>query len=302
MRDVWRLDYRAHDAFVAPARAKPHAWRILFGIVLVAAFFLMLSQMIFGTVLQLVGPDVAADIQSDGSMGQTAGSALFFLLQLGLLGVSAGIVCIVLHSRPPVTLFGSLPLAMRQFVAVSVVLVVIVAALWVLPPYDAGGPLEQNMSVSRWLLLLPLGLVAVLIQAGAEEVLFRGYLQQQMAARFRSPLVWMVVPSAIFGALHYLPESAGSNALTIAIFAGIFGLITSDLTARSGTLGPAIALHFFNNVQAILLTSLPNDMSGLALYVLPFGMDDQAMMAAWLPVDLGWMLVAWLGARLAIRV
>lgn len=299
---VWRFDYRAHAAFVAPALNKAQLWRIPFGIVLIAAFFLALSQMIFGTVLNLLGPDLSAEIQSDGPLGLTAGSVLFFLLQLGMLGLSAALVCVVLHNRAPGTLIGSRSLAVRQFAAVSFMLVLVIAALWVLPPYGFGGEMERNMSVGRWLLLLPFGLVAIMIQVGAEEVLFRGYLQQQFAARFSSPFVWMFVPSAIFGALHYAPESAGSNAFTIALFAGIFGLVAADLTARSGTLGPAIAVHFFNNVQAILLTSPPDEMSGLALYLLPFGIADEAAMAAWLPVDLGWMLVAWLAARLAIRV
>ncbi|WP_299684052.1 CPBP family intramembrane glutamic endopeptidase [uncultured Tateyamaria sp.] len=298
---IWRLDYTAHATFVAPARAKAQAWRIPFGIVLVAAFFLMLSQMVFGTAINLMGPELAREIQSDGPLGLTAGAVLFFLLQLGLLGVAAAMVCVVLHRRRPMTLIGAPGPALRQFVAVSVVLALVVAALWVLPPYDIGGPLERNMALGRWLVLLPFGLVAVLIQVSAEEVLFRGYLQQQFAARFSSPFVWMFIPSAIFGALHYVPESAGSNAFTIALFAGVFGLVTADLTARAGTLGPAIAVHFSNNVQAILLTSPPDDMSGLALYLLPFGMGDEAQMAAWLPVDLGWMLVAWLAARLAIR-
>ncbi|MEM7632171.1 MAG: CPBP family intramembrane glutamic endopeptidase [Pseudomonadota bacterium] len=299
--NLWRLNYAAHDAFVAPARAKAQMWRIPFGIVLVAAFFLALSQMVFGTVLNLVGPGLAAEIQTDGPLGLTAGSVIFFLLQLGLLGVSSALVCVVLHGRGPMTLIGAPGLALRQFTSVSVVLIAVIAALWILPPYDFGGPLERNMALGRWLVLLPIGLAAVLIQVSAEEVLFRGYLQQQFAARFSSPFLWMFVPSAIFGALHYMPESAGSNAVTIAIFAGVFGLITADLTARAGTLGPAIAVHFFNNVQPILISSAPDEMSGLALYVLPFGLSDEEMLAEWLPVDMGWMLVAWLAARLAIR-
>ena len=298
---IWQLNYAAHEGFVDPARVKGQLWRIPFGIVLIAAFFLTLSQMVFGTVLNLLGPGFAEEIHGDGPAGLTAGSVLFILLQLGLLGVSAGIVCVVLHNRRPMSLIGAPGLAVRQFSAVSFLLVLVIAALWVLPPYDYGGPLERNMALGRWLLLLPFGIVAVLIQVSGEELLFRGYLQQQLAARFASPFMWMFLPSALFGALHYLPQSAGSNAVTIAVFSGVFGLITADLTARAGTLGPAIAVHFFNNLQAILLTSPPDEMSGLALYVLPFGMGDEAQMAAWLPVDLGWMIVAWLAARLAIR-
>jgi len=298
---IWHLNYAAHERFVAPARDRAQLWRLPFGIMLVAAFFLALSQMVFRPLLAIFGPGVVEEFQSDGPLGLTAGSVISVLLQLGLLGVAAGLVCVVLHNRKPLTLIGAPGLAARQFAAVAVVLAILVAVLVVLPPYDFGGPLERNMSLGRWLILLPIGLMAVLIQVSAEEVVFRGYLQQQLAARFSSPFLWMFLPSALFGALHYVPESAGSNAMTIAIFAGVFGLITADLTARAGTLGPAIGVHFFNNVQAILLASPPDEMSGLALYVLPFGMADEAQLAAWLPVDFGWMLVAWLAARLAIR-
>ena len=75
----------------------------------------------------------------------------------------------------------------------------------------------------------------------------------------------------------------------------------ADLTARAGTLGPAIAVHFVNNVTAILIVSMPDNLSGLALYLSPFSLADTEAVRAWLPVDFGFMLVSWLTARLAIR-
>ena len=75
----------------------------------------------------------------------------------------------------------------------------------------------------------------------------------------------------------------------------------ADLTARAGTLGPAIAVHFVNNASPFLLVSLPDDLSGLSLYLGSFSMGDEAMMRAWLPVDFAFMIVSWLTARLAIR-
>mgnify|MGYP001794468694 CR=1 FL=1 len=298
---IWRFDYAPHAAFVAPAIPKGQLWRLLIGIVLIAAFFLALSQMLVNTVMSLAGGNGPSFADPEAPVGQSPGEVLLLLAQLGLLGVSAGLVCIVAHNRAPTTLVGPRTKAIGQFTAVLFVLVLIVLALLLLPPYGFDEPMQRNMGLATWLLLLPVGLIAVLIQVSAEELLFRGYLQQQLAALSTSPFVWMILPSAIFGALHYTPSSAGSNAMTIAVLAGVFGLITADLTGRSGTLGPAIALHFINNVQAILITSPPDEMSGLALYVLPFGLGDEAKMAQWLPVDLGWMLVAWLGARLAIR-
>ena len=157
------------------------------------------------------------------------------------------------------------------------------------------------MPFGRWAALLPLSLAALLIQVSAEEILFRGYLQQQLAARFDSPLIWMLVPSVLFAAGHYVPSEAGENALMIALWAAVFGCLMADLTARAGTLGPAIAVHLANNVVAILLISVTDSMNGLALYVSVEATSDPALVRAWLPVDFAMMLVSWLAARLALR-
>jgi len=298
---VWSFDYRPHARFVAPARGAAQIWRLCFGLVLAAGFFLVLTQLFFGTLFQVIEPGAVDAIIADANTGQTPGGMLIILLQLGLLAAAAALVVIMVHKRRPMTLIGEPGLAWRQFVIVVLAMVILTAVVWILPPYDVGAPLERNMSAGRWLLLLPFALIAVLIQSGAEEIFFRGYIQQQLAARFQSPLIWMIVPAALFGIGHYLPDSAGSNAWTIVIWASVFGILMADLTARSGTLGPAIAVHFVNNISAMLLVSVPDDMSGLALYVLPFGLSDEAQMAAWLPVDFGFMLVSWLVARLAIR-
>ena len=141
----------------------------------------------------------------------------------------------------------------------------------------------------------------LLIQAGTEELLFRGYIQQALAARFSSPLVWMVLPSALFALGHYLPAEAGQNALPIALWSGIFGVLMADLTARAGTLGPAIAVHLVNNVSALLIVSLPDTLSGLSLFTVPYSMSDAEALRGWLAIDFATMFVCWLAARLALR-
>ncbi|MFC3118697.1 type II CAAX prenyl endopeptidase Rce1 family protein [Jhaorihella thermophila] len=65
--------------------------------------------------------------------------------------------------------------------------------------------------------------------------------------------MWAVVPSVLFAAGHYVPAEAGPNAPLVAAWAGLFGLLMADLTARAGTLGPAIAVHMFNNITSLLL-------------------------------------------------
>jgi membrane protease YdiL (CAAX protease family) len=110
-----------------------------------------------------------------------------------------------------------------------------------------------NIELSLWLSFLPLALVGVLIQTGAEEVLFRGYMQQQLAARFSSPMMWMVLPSAIFAALHYQPEIMGDNTWLMMAAVFVFAVLAADLTAVTGNIGAAWAMHFVNNALAILV-------------------------------------------------
>ena len=80
-----------------------------------------------------------------------------------------------------------------------------------------------------------------------------------------------------------------------------FGILMADLTARAGTLGPAIAVHFVNNIVALLILGSPSGLYGLALYLLPYELSDVTALRPWLLVDCATTLVLWLVARLAIR-
>lgn len=291
--------YHLHEAFVAPARKHPAFWRFAAGMVLAVFVYVSLSQIFFQTIQGLCAarPQLMRDLNAG-----TSPLAMYILLSSFMfMAVGAGISARLLHDRAFVTLLGPLPLLRRDFRMVSLAVLSVMALVFLLPPWDMGGDFVPNLPFATWLVLLLPSLFFVLLQVSAEEIVFRGYVQQQLAARFRSPLIWMVLPSVLFALGHYLPDTAGDNALMIAIWAGVFGLLMADLTARSGSLGPAIAVHLWNNVSAMVFVSLPDELSGLALYLTPFGMEDTAALRAWLPVDFAMMFVFWLAARLAIR-
>lgn len=292
--------YQMHEAFVSPARAYPQLWRLVVGLVLAAAGYLVLNQMFFQTIFGMMVTGQGSLLREVQS-GSTPVGMYLLLFTFSFMTFAVGISARLLHKRRFDSLFGSVAQCWQDFRAVSAMMILLLVVVFVLPPWGMEAPLVPNMSLGTWVMLLAPSLVFVLIQTSAEEIVFRGYIQQQLAARFRSPLVWMALPAVLFALGHYLPDTAGENALMIAVWAGMFGILMSDLTARAGTLGPAIAVHFWNNVSAILVVSLPDDLSGLALYLTPFGMEDAAALAAWLPVDFAMMIVLWLGARLAIR-
>lgn len=297
-----RPAYPALQTWIAPARARAELWRLVVGMVLIAAVYLMLNT---GLVRVLVGisPELARDVLGTGGTGQgsTPQSLLVILFSFVLMGASVAVALRVAHQRSLWTVLGPAGLVRSQFTTVLVLLALVGLVLLVMPPYGMGVELVQPRPFASWLALLPLGLAAVLVQTGAEEILFRGYIQQQLAARFRSPLVWMVLPSLLFALGHYMPAQAGENALLVAAWSGVFGILMADLTARAGSLGPAIAVHFANNAAALLFVSLPDSLSGLALFVLPVSMSDTEFVRDWLLLDFVTMLVFWLAARLALR-
>ncbi|MDW3223801.1 MAG: type II CAAX endopeptidase family protein [Paracoccaceae bacterium] len=292
--------YRPHEQLLNPVRETAQVWRLIIGLIIASGVYLICNQTMFRTLYTWQGNNAPAF--SEVLVAGSTPLAMFILLaSFGFMILGVAIALRVAHKRGFADVFGDRATCFAQMRAVLAILLLINLVVWILPPWDMGAPLVSNMNLGTWLILLPISLTAVLIQVSAEEVLFRGYIQQQLAARFSSPLIWMLVPAVLFGFGHYMPEEAGPNATAIAIWAVVFGILMADLTARAGTLGPAIIVHFINNVVAILIISMPDNLSGLALYLSPFSMGDSDAVRAWLPVDFGFMIVSWLAARLAIR-
>ncbi|MFX0545163.1 CPBP family intramembrane glutamic endopeptidase [Roseovarius sp. S1116L3] len=295
------MRYSGYAPLVTPARQSAAIWRLLLGIVLTTAVFLALSLGYGWLITQFLPPQTWGPDGLGIEEATTPGGALVNLYAFGMLILALVVVLPVVHKRGFATLIGPGGLALRQAGRVSLYLLGVYVAASLIQSLDVI-PLEAGLPFERWLPLLPLTLLGLLIQTGAEELLFRGYLQSQLAARFRHPAVWITVPAGLFGLLHYQPGLMGDASWVIVIWAILFGLAAADLTARSGTLGPAIALHLINNFGAIAIAAPSGYFDGLALATYPFGPDDTALMLQWMPVDLGILLCSYLAARLALRV
>lgn len=292
--------YAPHQIFLAPARARAELWRLAIGILMGAAIFIGLQSASVAIVNVLLPPDDLMTLETEMALGNTQMGGVLLLGRFILLIIALAAVVHQLHGRNPLTLLGPLPLAKTQFLRVLAAVSALLVVIWILPPSETIFPISPNVPFFDWLRFLPLALIALLIQVGAEELLLRGYLQQQLGARFRHPLVWMVLPSILFGLLHYQPDMPSIAWVSVG-WATIFGLVAADLTARSGTLGPAIALHLANNAVAILFVSSEDFLTGLALYRMPVALDDPAQLWPYLLIDLAIMAVSWLVARLALR-
>ncbi len=294
------MRYDAHDSLVAPARATARLPYLIGGTALATLLFLGLSYS-YAQILQRVFPsDVWARISPSIENATSPVGVLINLFIFAMLIIALAVTLRVVHKRRFLSLVGALGPATRQFRRALVAMLVLYVVIMMLPLPESMEP-EPNLAFGTWLKFLPLALVGLFIQVFAEEVVFRGYLQSQLAARFASPLIWIGLPSIGFALLHFDPASFGTNAWAVVLWAGAFGIAAGDLTARFGTLGPATALHFINNFGAILITAPQGQFDGLALYSYPFSVEDGAAFWAFMPIDMMILACGWLAIRLALR-
>ncbi len=225
---------------------------------------------------------------------------LVMLYSFAGLALAAMTAVRLVHGRSAATLFGPDARAtwrnFRRVVGPLLVLQFLIASLALTDPM-----VQPGLSVAAFLGYLPFSIPGLLIQTGAEELLFRGYLQQQLAARFRSPLIWMGLPSALFAWGHYAPDEFGSDALVLVLWAFVFGCFAADLTARTGNLGAALAFHAANNASAMFFVALDGNLDGLALWSLHIDFMGDLIAPVVLVTDFLVMFCAWLLTRLILR-
>ncbi|XWN33046.1 MAG: type II CAAX endopeptidase family protein [Devosia sp.] len=277
------------ERFVAPARAKSEAWRVLVGVIIIA-LIPFIAAFMFGFMVERLINALVTPVA-----GRNATIMLVLLFGAGYLAIGAVIAAGRMHGRSASTLFGIKDRFAENFFAASG----IVLSLTLLSSVAMGGAgsIKPSLSLAMWLMLVPFAASGVLVQSLSEELVFRGYLTQQLAARWASPLVWMFVPSVLFALLHYdltLPPEA-RWAGVIAAF--VFALVATDLTERTGNLGAAWGMHFGFNASVLLLVSHDDRWRGLALMAGPDRLASMEWLRISLLFDVAITLLAWLLCR-----
>lgn len=287
------MSYSPHLKFIAPAREKSELWRTIAG--------LILSIGIYAFAMTLLGPFVLPQA-SNTIDAVTPAFTLLILFSFAFMILGPLVTVKWLHGRTPYSLIGNQSQSIQNFwraiKAVFLVQLALIATAGLGPEQESN--VVGNLPFDSWILFLPVAFVGLLIQTSAEEILFRGYLQQQLAARFSSPIMWMIVPAVLFSLGHY-DTSNGKNAWTIVLWAGFFSIAASDLVARTGNLGAAIGLHFVNNLFGVLIVSYPGILSGLSLFLLTTDPSKLDPSGAEILLEFGALGLSWLAVRVAVR-
>lgn len=285
----------AFAAYIEPARRRPQLWRLALGLILITGVYLAWMAAMAGGLWLLSGGLRLGTLLGGVSDGANPWGMIALLATFLGMGAGAWAAARILHGRGLGSLLGPRARLLPDFALGAGMMLGLGGGLGLLVLLN-GPSLEPAMPLALWFTFLPLALVGVAVQTGAEELVFRGYFQQQLAARFASAWVWMGVPSVLFGFAHYGPEQMGDNALLVVAVTGFFGLVAADLTARTGGLGLAWGLHFANNVLALLFVSAMGGLNGLALFSLPGAVGD-GLLRQLLLADMAIIAVVWAACR-----
>ena len=253
------LDSPAFRTYVERAReGRTAPWRIVAGAFLTAA-----AAIAFPIALAL--PQILGSQDAD-SIGRTPLSLALALFSFVGIWVGVWLSVRLLHRRPLSSVLGPDGRIaggdlVRGFVATLAASALGEVVTYLVDPTIARAPIE----LAEWLVwLVPLTL-ALFIQVTAEEIAFRGYLLQSLAARFRSPMVWALIPGLAFTLLHFDPAALPwMNACILINIAGFAAMATLLLLA-TGNLGAAMGAHLGLNFWGLFVVSHAGWLDGMAL-------------------------------------
>lgn len=282
----------AFRAYVDRAReGRTALWRTLFGGAVIVGIWLAFS-------MAAAFPMFIAGGAADGS---------FFKKPLGLalaLASFAGIWCGVwvavrlLQRRSFASVLGaSGRIARRDFVC-GLIATLAICTLAELATYAVDPSLSRSaIGFGEWLLWLIPAALLVLVQSSAEEVAFRGYFMQSLAARFRSPWVWALLPGLVFTLLHITPDALPWMHASLLATIAAFAFAATLLVVATGNLGAAIGAHWGLNVFGLLGVSHTGWLSGLALF------EGRPMEGAgWSIAEAAWLTLIGVGQVVLILV
>jgi hypothetical protein len=247
----------------AAANGRQAIWRTLLGALLIFVIW------IAGTIAIIAGL-AALFPGSGGSLGiatTTPFGVAAVLLTFLPIWLGVWLAVRFLHRRPFSTVFGADGrLAWGDF-GRGLAAVLIASAVTEAPMLLVDPTLERSsVGLVEWLLLLAPLTALILVQTSAEELAFRGYLVQSLAARFRTPLIWGVLPGLLFTVAHWNGDTPPLMNAAVLIAIAAVAAVTTILVYRTGNLGAAMGVHLGANVFSLLVVSHIDWLGGVALF------------------------------------
>jgi len=277
-------------------------WRTALGVLLIAGIYAgggYLLGIFFIYLAESVQIGSGYVLVFEMALGSTPRAVLISLFFIALILPGLWLVLKFLHHRSILSLIAPTGKVHWKHFRRAAVFVVVFSLLTSIPVFYYN-EYTQQLSFAEWLPWIAPALILLFLQTTTEELVFRGYLMQQLAARFHNRWIWWVLPAVIFGAIHYSPLH-GENSWLVVGATILTGLILGDITARFGDLSIAMGIHFANNLVVIFLLGVPGQISGLSLFLHDFNIQDTDAMRIGILSSTGLMLAIYFVYLLVMR-
>ncbi len=279
----------AFQRWVDLARPRLQLWRTLLGAALIVAAWFVWTN-VFALIAiggGLITPDALQTMTGQGAadlsyvetiVALAAVMATFWGLWIGVWAVSKW-----LHKRSLSSVIAADGRFRLDQFAVGMALAAVYLTISGIGTVLSGAmPSRSPLPLETWLIALAPMAILIFLQSAGEELFFRGYLVQQLAARAPNPIVWGFVPSLLFGLVHYFNGGGDPHFAAYYVFAAtMLGLVMTATVWRTGGLSVAMGFHLMNNIGAMMLISVAGVTPAISLFVV----DYRDMMAS-APVDL----------------
>ena len=161
------------------------------------------------------------------------------------------------------------------------------------------GAYRFTFDLAEFLPYLAIALIFIPIQSTAEEVFYRGWIQQRLENGRRSIVVVSGASALLFALPHLGNPEVGSEYFFAAIGYGATGFMFAWVSMRDRSIGVAIGAHAANNLLAgLILTSADSALPSASVFTYP--------KVAWVPAAIFSILFIpafiWLTGKWRIRV
>jgi membrane protease YdiL (CAAX protease family) len=218
-------------------RGKPGFFRYLAG-----ALLALVVSLFVGQIFSVVG----ALLIASQSVAATIVKTTFFGFIVSFLLIP--LIPPLLNQRP----WWSIAMPARRIETANLVIGVCIAVATMVALNIAGFLIKpdayrfEGLDPGSYLPMLLIAAVSFFVQASTEEMVYRGYLAQYVAAFTRSPPLILGIPAFVF-ALPHFGNVAGSSGFLGLLPYVVMGLMYGLLAWRSGSLWMSAGVHLGNN-------------------------------------------------------
>ncbi len=227
----------------------------------VASTFFMITLIIFTFIISQFTVQIIALEGFGFSMinpGAEVNKNVLFALLLAPFAVVFGMIGLVyptIHKRPFLKLLTSRDKIDWRRIIFSFSIWMSLLGILLLLDVIMGSKLIYNLDIANFIFLLMLSATLLVLQTSVEEVLFRGYLFQQLGKIFPASWIGILITGILFGLMH------GSNPEIIELgkffilFYIVTGLFLGVITEMDGGLELSLGYHAANNIFASVIVT-----------------------------------------------